>query len=246
MERTYRALPWRRVTNPPRLRTLTGAMGRCLILVLGSTLSTVCYALTIRASLGLGPLFVAQDGLAHMAGIAIGTAVMAVGVALIVVALLLGAKLGPGTLVLPFLSGATLDLLLPHIPEVHGLGLRLFVVIISTWFMALGGSLIIRAALGAAAYDTVMLGLHGLFRRRRIASIRAAMELTMLICGWLMGGAVGIGTVLTAALIGPAMQFWLRGFATNAPSSTWLRLLPAHRAQLVSQDVADVSDVSAR
>jgi len=225
VERTGRSRRWLSARSPLSSCTLTSAIGRCLILVFGSTLSTVCYGLTIRASLGLGPLFVAQDGLAHIAGIAIGTSVMVVGVALIVAALALGATPGPGTLVLPFLSGATLDFLLPHIPNVHGLGLRLSIVIISTWFMALGGSLIIRAALGAAAYDTVMLGLHRLFGgRRRIASIRAGMELSMLICGWLMGGAVGIGTVLTATLIGPAMQFWLRGFAPKVLSPAGTRV----------------------
>jgi len=201
--------PLHRAQRRSGVRQLRGLTARCVLLVVGSTISSFCYALTIRASLGLGPLYVAQDGLARRADIAIGTAVMVVGVVLIVVALFLRSSVGPGTLVLPFLSGGTLDAILPHVPVVHGLALRLGVVLVATWFMALGGAIVIRASMGAAAYDAVMLGLHRLLERP-IAPIRAAMELSMLICGWLLGGAIGIGTVLTALLIGPAMQTWLK------------------------------------
>ena len=57
--------------------------GRVAMLLAGSLISTICYALTIRAHLGLGPLFVLQDGIAHHAGIAIGTAAMVTGFALV-------------------------------------------------------------------------------------------------------------------------------------------------------------------
>ena len=69
--------------------------------------------------------------------------------------------------------------------------------------------MVIRAGVGVAAYDLVMLGFHRLLGRQ-LAVVRLAMELTMLACGWLLGGAVGVGTVVTGLLIGPGMQFWLR------------------------------------
>lgn len=176
--------------------------------MVGSTISTICYALTIRANLGLGPLFVAQDGLARTVHISIGAAVMWCGMTLVVIAFMLGTRPRPGTLVLPFLAGATLNTILPVVPVVHGFALRVGVVIVATWLMALGGAMVIRAAVGPAAYDTVMLGLHRV-TRRPIAPIRLTMEASVLALGWLLGGAVGLGTVLTGLLIGPAMQFWL-------------------------------------
>jgi uncharacterized membrane protein YczE len=199
----------------PRLRPADlGARGS--LLVLGSALATYCYALTIRADLGLGPLFVVQQGLARSARISIGHAVMVVGVALVIVAVGLRSWPGPGTLVLPFMGGAMLDAVLPSVPVVHSLILRLFVVVGATWCMALGGSLIIRASVGVAAYDAVMLGLRRI-TGRPLAPIRLIMELTMLGCGWALGGSVGVGTVLTGLLIGPALQFWL---AVLTPTST--------------------------
>jgi len=101
-----------------------------------------------------------------------------------------------------------LDALLPSVPEIHGLAWETVVVLVATWFMALGGALIIRASVGVAAYDAVMLGLRRV-SGLPLAPIRLAMEFTMLVCGWLLGGRVGFGTVLTGVLIGPALQWWL-------------------------------------
>ena len=102
----------------------------------------------------------------------------------------------------------TLDALLPHVPTLHGWPLRIAGVLVATWLMALGGALIIRASVGVAAYDAVMLGLRRVLRRP-LAPIRLGMEATVLTVGWLLGGPVGVGTVITGLLIGPGIQFWL-------------------------------------
>jgi len=182
---------------------------RATLLVAGSVVATICYAITIRADLGLGPLFVLQAGVARHVGIAIGTSVMVVGFALVLVALALRSPLGPGTLVLPVLGGLTLDALLPHVPTIHGWPLRMASVVVATWIMALGGAMMIRASVGVSAYDAVMLGLRRALGRP-LAPIRIAMEATVLLAGWLLGGPVGVGTVITGLLIGPGIQFWLR------------------------------------
>lgn len=169
----------------------------------------MCYAVTIRSGIGLGPLYVLQDGVARQMHISVGRAVMLVGVGLVAVALALRWRPGPGTLALPFIGGASLDALLPHLPTIHGWALRLVAVVTASWIMALGGALMVRAAIGFAAYDGVMLGLHR-HLAKPVAPIRLAMEATVLAAGWLLGGAVGVGTVITGLMIGPGMQFWLR------------------------------------
>ncbi len=183
------------------------------LLLLGSCLATVCYAITIRARLGLGPLYVFQDGLARHLGIAIGTSVMVTGFALVIVAVGLRSWPGPGTLALPVLGGEGLDVLLPRLPNLHGWPLRLAAVFVATWMMAFAGALMIRASVGVAAYDAVMLGLRRVFGRP-VGPTRLAMEMTALIAGWLLGGSVGLGTVITGLLIGPGIQFWLRVIGT--------------------------------
>jgi uncharacterized membrane protein YczE len=190
-------------------RSLGSLLRRTVLLLSGSLIATTCYALTIRADLGLGPLFVLQDGFARRAGIAIGSSVTVIGFALVLVALALRFRLGPGTLVLPIFAGVTLNALLPHVPTIHGWSLQTASVLLASWIMALGGAMIIRASVGVAAYDAVMLGLRRL-TGRPLAPIRIAMEATVLIAGWLLGGSIGVGTVITGLLIGPGIQFWLR------------------------------------
>jgi uncharacterized membrane protein YczE len=163
---------------------------------------------TIQAGLGLGPLFVLQDGVARHVGFALGTSVIVTGFAFVAVSMALRYRPGPGTLVLPVLGGLTLDALLPHVPTLHGWPLQAIAVVLATWFMSLGGAMVIRASVGVAAYDAVMLGL-GRVLRRPLAPIRIAMEASVLVAGWLLGGSVGVGTVITGLLIGPGIQFWL-------------------------------------
>jgi uncharacterized membrane protein YczE len=187
------------------------------LLLTGSLMVTICYAVTIRAGLGLGPLYVVQDGVARQMGITIGTSVMVTGFALVFVAVGLRSWPGPGTLVLPLLGGVTLDALLPHLPNLHGWPLRVGAVLVATWMMALAGTLMIRASVGVAAYDAVMLGLRRVLGRP-LGPTRMAMEMTALMGGWLLGGSVGMGTAITGLLIGPGIQFWLRviGGSTKA------------------------------
>jgi uncharacterized membrane protein YczE len=164
---------------------------------------------TIQAAIGLGPLYAFQDGIARHTGMTIGDAVMVTGVFFVFVALCLKTRPGVGTLVYPFLSGLSLNVMLPHLPHIHGWGLRLPAVVVATVFMAFGGALVFRAALGVSSYDSVMLGLHKV-TGRPLAPLRLAMELTMLLAGWVLGGAIGVGTVLTGLMIGPGLQFWIR------------------------------------
>ena len=190
-------------------RRVTNLFGRVLLLCAGSLLSTFCYAVTIRADIGLGPLFVLQDGIAKQAGIDIGVSVIITGFGLVFVAAALRSWPGPGTLALPVMGGVALDLLLPHLPDLHGWAFRLFAVVVATWFMALAGALMIRASVGVSAYDAVMLGLKRI-TKYQLGPIRLAMEATVLAVGWMLGGAVGVGTVITGLLIGPGLQFWVR------------------------------------
>jgi uncharacterized membrane protein YczE len=197
--------------------SLGSIVGRLALLLGGCMVVTVCYAVTIRANLGLGPLYVLQDGLALHAGIAIGTAVIVTGFAFVGVALALRYPLGPGTLVLPVVGGLALDALLPHLAPLHGVLFRTVAVFVATWVMALGAAMTIKASVGVSSYDAVMLALRRI-TGRPLAPIRVAMEATVLVGGWLLGGSVGAGTVITGVLIGPAIQFWLRRIGRPEPA----------------------------
>jgi uncharacterized membrane protein YczE len=191
--------------------------GRVALLFGGCFISAVCYAFTIKADLGLGPLYAVQQGVARHLHITQGHAVMIVGATLCVVAALMRMWPGPGTLSLPFIMGGYLDALLPHTPTPHGLVLRLGVVVVASWVMALGGALVIRGRVGAAAPDLCMLAIAERTGRSN-RSVRLAMEGSWLVLGWLFGGTIGVGTVITGLLIGPALHFWIERVHSESPA----------------------------
>ncbi|HVV37355.1 MAG TPA: hypothetical protein VHC63_12175 [Acidimicrobiales bacterium] len=192
---------------------------RVPLLLGGSALSAACYALTVKAALGLGPLYTVQQGIARHLHITLGHAVMITGSILCVIAVLLRMWPGPGTVALPFVQGAFLDAFLPHTPTAHGLVLRLAVVVLATWFMALGGAIIIRSRVGAAAPDLCMLALSRKTGRSNRA-VRLAMEASWVATGWLLGGTIGLGTVITGLLIGPALHFWIERVTPTSSAMT--------------------------
>ena len=175
----------------------------------GIFVSTLTYGLTLKADLGLGPLFVIQDGLHERLGISIGTAVTWTGVAFVLLACAFRSWPGVGTVIGPFISGPLLDWMLPHLPDLHGYVLRLVVCTAAIWVMALGGAMGIKGRLGIAGLDALMLGIHRV-THVAVARVRLGLEASMCLVGWLLGGSVGIGTVICGALIGHGIQFWLR------------------------------------
>jgi len=179
------------------------------MLALGSLIASACYALTIRAHLGLGPLFVIQDGLSRKLGISVGSAVIIVGVVMLAGTCLVRSWPGPGTVAIILLGGVLIDAILPHVPDLDGIWVRTFTVAGATFVMTFGGALIIIAGLGVHPLDGVMLGLVRILDRP-VGAVRLALEASMLIVGALLGGAVGIGTLITCVLIGPGLQVWLR------------------------------------
>jgi uncharacterized membrane protein YczE len=190
---------------------------RLVLLFGGCLIAAVCYAATIKSDLGLGPLYAVQQGVARHLDITQGRAVMIVGATLCVIAAALRMWPGPGTVSLPFLMGFYLDAITPHMPEIDGVLLRLVVVAVATWIMALGGALVIKGRVGAAAPDLCMLAIAqrtGGSNR----SVRLAMEGSWLVMGWLLGGTIGVGTVITGLLIGPALHFWIERVHSEAPA----------------------------
>jgi uncharacterized membrane protein YczE len=200
-----------------RLRRLPPRLANRVALVLGGAfISAVCYTATIKADLGLGPLFAVQQGVSEHLGISLGRAVMVVGGTLCVIAALMRMWPGPGTVSLPFIMGVMVDTVLPHMPDLNGRALRLIVVAVASWCMCLGGAMVIRARVGAAAPDLCMLALSERTGRTN-RSVRLAMELSWLVMGWLLGGTIGVGTVMTGLLIGPALHFWIELLHSEEP-----------------------------
>ncbi len=158
-------------------------------------------ALMVRARLGLGPWDVLHQGLARHTGLAIGTWVIIVGAAVLLLWWPLRQRPGIGTLCNVVIVGLALNVSLDLMPDPRSLGLRWAYLVGGTVLNGIATGAYIGAALGPGPRDGLMVGLAN--RGHSIRVVRTIIEVSVLVIGWALGGTVGIGTVLFALSIGP-------------------------------------------
>ena len=186
-----------------------GLRRRLLQLFPGLVLCGIGLALMVLAGLGLGPWDVLHQGLSERTGLPMGTLVILVGFVVLLAWVPLRQPVGIGTLCNVVLIGLVIDAVLAVSPEPRALGLRWACLLSGVALMGLGSGLYIGAGLGPGPRDGLMTGLA----RRTGASlrlVRTGIEVVVLVTGFLLGGTVGVGTVLDAVGIGPLTQLFLR------------------------------------
>lgn len=199
---------------PPTLR---GGFGpRVAILVVGLFLCACGIVAFLEAELGLPPWDVLHQGLAEQTPLSFGAANLLVSLLVLVLAWLLGARIGLGTVLNATLIGTFVIALteLAWVQELSesSLAARIGLMALALAFFGVGSALYIAASMGAGPRDSLMLvaaeRLHV-----RIGVSRTGLELLALVVGFALGGTVGIGTVVFALGIGPAVEgsFWLVG-----------------------------------
>lgn len=150
-----------------------------------------------------------HQGIALRTPLSFGLANVAVGVVVLAAAVALGARIGAGTVANAVLVGLFVDVLesVDAVDGLSGLPLvaRVGLLAVGVAATGVGSALYIGAALGAGPRDSLML-VGSRRARRRVGVVRTVIELTALVLGWLLGGTVGVGTVLFALGIGPAVQ----------------------------------------
>ena len=196
------AVPW--------LRSARGraVLGRIPGLIVGLVLFGMGIALKLRSGLGLSPWDAFHQGLARHVPLSIGLVVILVSAVVLLAWIPLKQRVGIGTVFNVMLVGATVDVTLLMVGETDVLLVRWLYLLAGIGFTGLGSGLYIGARLGPGPRDGVMTGLAD--RGISIRLARLLIEGTVLVAGWLLGGAVGVGTVVFAVLIGPLVQFFLR------------------------------------
>ena len=187
--------------------------GALVKLLLGLVLFAVGLWLGLVAELGVGPWDVLTGGLSEQLGTPFGRTAIGVSVVVLLVAMAAGVRPGVGTLLNVVVIGATIDVLLAS-PLLRGLGdgpvlLRLPGVLLGIATVAAGSALYLGAHLGPGPRDGLMVAIHTR-TGWPVGAARAALECAVLVVGVLLGGPVGIGTVLFAFGIGPAVQVAFR------------------------------------
>jgi len=178
---------------------------RLIQLFLGLALYGFSIALMVRAGLGLNPWDVFHQGLAERTGLSLGTIVIIVGAAVLLLWVPLRQRPGIGTICNVFMIGIAADVSLWLVPEAPSL--------VAGWVMLLAGIFLngvacgayIGAGLGPGPRDGLMTGLVGR-TNASVRTVRTGIELVVVAAGWMLGGTVGIGTLLYALAIGPIIH----------------------------------------
>lgn len=179
---------------PPRLR-------RLIQLFAGLLLYGVSDAMLLLAGLGVDPWDVFHQGLSRRFGLGVGTWAIIVGLAVLLLWIPLRQRPGLGTVCNVIVVGSVIDLVLATVPPVHGLPARLVVMSAGVILNGIATGAYIGAGLGPGPRDGLMTGLAA--RGHSIRIVRTMIEITVLITGWVLGGTVGLGTVVYALGIGP-------------------------------------------
>jgi uncharacterized protein len=190
-------------------------------LLAGLWLFAAGVVLGLRSGLGVSPWDVLHDGIRQVTPLSFGIATVLVGVVLVAVALAAGIRPGPGTLANMLAIGLFADAMLATgiaaDLDARPLPLRLLAVAGGVGLVALGTALYIGAGLGSGPRDSLMLALSAR-TGVRVGVVRALIEGSVLVVGWLLGGAAGVGTVLYAFGIGPAVELAFRLLRVQPPA----------------------------
>ncbi|MFH8341677.1 YitT family protein [Streptomyces sp. AM6-12] len=181
----------------------------------GLTLYGVSSALLVASDLGLEPWGVLHQGLARRTGLSIGEVSIVVGAAVLLLWIPLRLRPGLGTVSNVFLIGLALDGTLALLPPAHSLPVRVPLMLAGVLLNGAATGLYIAARFGPGPRDGLMTGLHQR-TGRSIRLMRTVIEVTVVATGFVLGGTIGVGTVLYALSIGPLAQFFLRVFALPA------------------------------
>ena len=191
---------------------------RLVQLYAGLVLYGVSMALLVRSGLGVMPWDVLHQGLARQLGWSLGVVTIVVGALVLLAWIPLRERPGLGTVSNVVVIGLALDVALAVLPEPSSLPLRVALVPAGVLLNAVATAAYIGVHLGPGPRDGLMTGL---VRRtgRSVRLVRTSIEVTVVVLGWLLGGTLGVATVLYALAIGPLVHALLPRLAVRLPAT---------------------------
>lgn len=183
-----------------------------IVIQIGYALFGLAIAILIRANLGTNPWVILEVALAQITGLSPGTLSVITGFVILIGALILREQIGWGTLGNILFIGPWEDLALYFIPPVeNNFPVQLGMLLAAALIMGMASAIYIGVDAGAGPRDSLMLAvkrISGWSLRRA----RGSIEIIVVLVGWLLGGPIGIGTVIFALVIGPSVQWGFKLF----------------------------------
>lgn len=184
---------------------------RLIQLYIGLVLYGVSTAMFVRADLGADPWNVFHLGVMKRLSLDIGTVMIVTGALVLLLWIPLRQRPGLGTISNVIVLGLAADAALSLMPELDSLVARGTLLVCAVVVNAIATGMYIGAGFGAGPRDGLMTGIHAR-TGWSVRAIRTAIEVSVLLIGWLLGGTVGVGTVVYALAIGPLIQLCLPWF----------------------------------
>jgi len=210
------ALSFLSVTSVPKLRwssptpfTLKPPLASVAFLVIGLVIFGIGEALLVTAGVGVSPWTVFAEGVTNITGWSLGFATFIISACVLVLWIPLKRTPGMGTILNAIIIALVLEYLLPYLPTFESYVANAVLALTGVFVTGFGGAIYLIANLGPGPRDGLMTGLQAV-TRQPIALVRTVLELTVVAIGWALGGTVGLGTVLFALGIGPAVAIGMQ------------------------------------
>ena len=179
-----------------------------LYLCLGLALFGLGEGLLIVSFTGASPWSVLAQGISLNVNLSIGTITLFISLVVLIFWLPLKQKPGIGTILNALIIAMMIDICIKFVPTPENYISQLILAIVAVFTVGFGGGIYLVANLGAGPRDGLMVGLQKK-TNMPIAAVRAFLEISVVAVGWYLGGTVGIGTLLFAFGIGPAVALGL-------------------------------------
>ena len=183
--------------------------------------------LTIHANIGAGPWDVLNIGISKTFGILYGTASIVVSLSILGIDILLKEAVGVAMIIDALVVGKAVDFFqyIKIIPQPHTMPESLLTMFCGLVIMGYTQYFYMNAALGCGPRDTLLVGLKRRVKRVPIGVVSIALLGTATLIGYLLGGPVGIGTIICAFITGPIMQFAFRTVRFDPTAVSHQRIL---------------------
>jgi uncharacterized membrane protein YczE len=169
----------------------------------------------VRAKLGVAPADVLNTGLSKQLGWSLGLAFVVTGLLTFAIGVMLGGRLGWASVAGSVVIGPAINLVLRVVPTPHHLVTRALALLGGVLLVAVGVSFAIKAALGPGPSEVLMLGL--VRRGLSIVPARWISDAIPVVVGVVLGGSIGVGTLVFVLVMGPLVKFGLRALHFEPP-----------------------------
>ncbi len=181
---------------------------RIAVLFFGLSIFGLGDSLLVQSNIGNAPWTVFAEGVSLKTGWSLGFSTFIISIFVLLAWIPLRERPGFGTLSNIVLIATFIQIGVSIFPEQDSLAGGVAFVLIGIALVGIGSSLYITCGLGPGPRDGAMTGIHTV-TGIRVGRVRLAIEVTVLIAGWLLGGTLGLGTLLFALLIGNSVAISL-------------------------------------